>query len=389
MDEEMTNAGVGVDYDIMDLFKRTAGAAARETANNAERFGFSDVAESRGESAHLLETFSDYLPSVLEGIGTKNLVADAMYGFTGKSHYFRSISQDAVASIVNDVAPSGAFPLSISMFLATASPEWFKDEKRAADLLLGWKEACMQARVVWGGGETQTLQDIIVPGAFVLAGSATGTIRPKRNLIKGDIEHGDAIVILESSGIHANGLTMARKIAEKKDSPAQRMQNLRLQGHHKKHDGYLSKLSDGRTYGDALLDPTPIYSPFIEDCLDQRIRIHYAVNVTGHGLRKFMRLNKPFAYVIEILPKPKPVFEFIQENGPVSDYEMFGNFNMGAGFALYVPESDVKKVLELAATSYLNKFGVIHAGHIEASDEKKVIIKPKNLEYSADTLKIR
>ena len=84
---------------------------------------------------------------------------------------------------------------------------------------------------------------------------------------------------------------------------------------------------------------------------DRGVDIHYAVNITGHGWRKLMRAPAPFAYVIDRLPAPHPVFEFIQAHGDIDDAEAFGNFNMGAGFAIYVPAGDAETVLEWPRTS--------------------------------------
>ncbi len=371
MTDKMTYAGVGVDYDAMDPFKRMAQLAARDTANNIRRLGFSEVEISRGESVYLIETPDSYLAQVEEGLGTKNLVADDMYRLTGKS-YYDHIAQDTVAAIVNDMITLGAIPVSLAMHLAVGDSNWFDDYKRCRNLVEGWKKACNLARCVWGGGETSTLKDVVVLESVVLSGSAMGIIKPKKRLITANIQHGDAIIIIESSGIHANGLTLARKIADKLP------------------DGYLTNLEDGRTYGETLLDPTLIYVPLIEDCLNRGISIHYAVNITGHGWRKLMRATQPFAYIIEHLPKQLPIFDFLQKHGPVDDMEAYGNFNMGAGFALYVPGVDVKKVLDVIHSyEYLNRFGACYAGHIERSDEKKVVIKPKGLEYSSATLGVR
>lgn len=364
-----TYAGTGVNYDAMDPFKRMAQFAARETAGNISRLNdgeFREFEPSRGESVYLIEATKSYFAHVEEGLGTKNLVADAMYALTGKS-YYDHIAQCTVAMIVNDLVTLGALPLSVAMHLAVGVSDWFNDENRTRDLINGWKKACDLARCTWGGGETPTLKGVVVPEAVVLSGSAIGIVKPKERLVKGLIQADDAIVIIESSGIHANGLTLARKIADKLP------------------EGYLTKLSDGRAYGEALLDPTHIYVGFVEDCLDAGIKIHYAVNVTGHGWRKLMRATQPFAYVIDALPTELPVFSFIQEHGPVDDQEAYGNLNMGAGFALYVSEADAPKVLDVAHNLGL---GALVAGHIEAGD-KKVVIKPKGLEYAGETLAVR
>jgi phosphoribosylformylglycinamidine cyclo-ligase len=385
MADKVTYAGVGVSYDAMDPFKRMAQLAGRETAanisclNNGE---FRELEMSRGESVYLVEAAKSYFAHVEEGLGTKNLVADEMYRLTGIS-YYDQIAQDTVAMIVNDMITLGALPISIAMHLAAGESQWFEDEKRCRDLIQGWKNACNLARCVWGGGETPTLKGIVVPGTVVLSGSAMGLVKPKERLISPDrIQHGDAIMFAESSGIHANGLTMARHIAE--GLP----------------EGYLTKIGSeacrhdgcGRYYGDALLDPTFIYVPLIRECLDRGINIHYAVNVTGHGWRKLMRAKEPFAYVIERLPNCPPIFDFIQRHGPVDDDEAYGNLNMGAGFALYVAQRDVSKVLEaneaVKAMNTANSFRVFQAGHIERG-EKKVLIKPKNLEYRGESLGVR
>ena len=365
---KMTYAGVGVDYEAMDPFKRLAQLAGRETAKNILRLGFFEVEMSRGESAYLMDAGDHYVAHVEEGLGTKDLVADAMYRLTGKS-YYDCIARCTVAMIVNDMITLGALPLAVAMHLAVGVSSWFRDEKRCGDLIEGWKKACELARCTWGGGETPTLKGIVNPDAAVLSGSAVGVVKPKSRLINAaNIRHGDAIVIIGSSGIHANGLTLAREIAEKLPN------------------GYRTKLSDGRIYGEALLDPTIIYVPLVEDCFNEGVDIHYAVNITGHGWRKLMRATQPFAYIIDHIPVPHPVFSFIQEHGPVDDKEAYANLNMGAGFALYVRDSDVRKVLTIAPVLGMS---VLRAGYVESSKVKKVIINPVGLEYLGSTLGVR
>ena len=367
----MTYAGTGVNYDAMDPFKRMAQQAARETDGNMNHIGNGEywtVKFSRGESAFLINVNGEnhFLAHVEEGLGTKNLVADAVYDGHGKS-YYDQIAQCTVAMIVNDLITLGALPLSVAMHLAVGNSDWFNDKKRTGDLINGWRNACNLARCTWGGGETPTLKGVVIPEAVVLSGSAIGIIKPKERLIAGPIQHGDAIVIIESSGIHANGLTLARKIADKLP------------------EGYHTKLSDGRTYGETLLDPTHIYVGLVEDCLDAGVNIHYAVNVTGHGWRKLMRATQPFTYVIDTLPTQLPIFDFLQQHGPVDDQEAYGNLNMGAGFVLYVDEAQANQVIDIAKKNGLRAFV---AGHIE-DGEKKVVIKPKNLVFGGETLAVR
>src|SRR4030043_320687 len=368
MIEKMTDAGVGVDYEAMDPFKRLAQLAGRETATNILRLGVSEVEMSRGESAYLMDAGDHYVAHVEEGLGTKDLVADAMYRLTGKS-YYDHIAQCTVAMIVNDMITLGALPLSVAMHLAVGVSSWFSDEERCGDLIHGWKKACELARCTWGGGEPPTLKGIVHPDTAVLSGSAVGIVKPKSRLINAaNIQDGDAIRIIGSSGIHANGLTLAREIAEKLPN------------------GYLTKLGDGRLYGEAFLDRTTIYVPLVEDCFNEGVEIHYAVNITGHGWRKLMRATQPFAYIIDHIPVPHPVFSFIQEHGPVDDQEAYANLNMGAGFALYVRESDVRKVLTIAP---LLGMSTSQAATIESSKVKRVIINPLGLEYLGSTRGVR
>lgn len=370
-EKPLTYAGVGVRYDLMDPFKRDAQAAARATAGNIKRLGFTEVEMSRGESAYLVETPDSYLAQVEEGLGTKNLVADAMYQLTGRSYYDR-VAQDTVAMIVNDLITLGALPISVAMHLAAGSSNWFEDVDRTSDLILGWRHACDLARCTWGGGETPTLKGIVEPSTVVLSGSAIGVIKPKSRLIRGNIEAGDVIILIESSGIHANGLTTARAIAAKLPQ------------------GYLTELPNGRTYGETLLEPTRIYVPIIEDCISRGVDIHYAVNVTGHGWRKLMRSQLPFTYVIDELPTPLPIFDFMMQHGPIELKDAYGDLNMGAGFALYVPRSDVRKVFDvLEEYEGANRFGAVIAGHIYPSARRKVVISPLHLEFTSETLAVR
>jgi phosphoribosylformylglycinamidine cyclo-ligase len=318
--ERMTYAGAGVDYEALDRFKRRAQLAGRSTADVLRRLGVAEVEMSRGESAYLLETEDAFLAHVEEGLGTKNLVADAMYRLDSGRTFYDHIAQDTVAMIVNDMVTLGALPLAVAMHLGAGSSEWFKDDRRAEDLVNGWRHACELSRCAWGGGETPTLAGVVEPQTVVLAGSAIGLIKPKSRLIRANIQPGDTIVMFESSGIHANGLTLARAIAERVPK------------------GYLALLRDGRTYGEALLDPTHIYVGLVEECLNAGVGIHYAVNITGHGWRKLMRSRDALSYVIDTLPAPHPVFEFMQRHGT----SMTGGdaTNMGVGFALYVAEKD-------------------------------------------------
>lgn len=373
----LSYADSGVDYEALDRFKRLAQVKASATASNVQRLGFSENQNSRGESVYLLEDVDFYLAHVEEGLGTKILVADAMRKFTDVSYYVW-IAQDTVAMIVNDMVTLGALPLSVAMHLAVGHTSWFDDEVRSRDIVNGWQSACNMAGAVWAGGETPTLQGVIYPDTALLGGSAMGIISPKDRIIAGDIQSGDVIIMLTASGIHANGLTLARKIAE----------SLGVSAFGK---GYLTTMPNGRSFGATLLDPTPIYVPHVAACLNAGIRVHYCVNITGHGWRKLMRHPGNFAYVVERLPPQLQIFEFIQAKGPVTNAEAYSTFNMGAGFALYVHRDDADRAVTIINKLRHSDVGVhaFRAGRIESSDQRKVVIRPVDLVYEAASLRIR
>lgn len=362
-----TYAASGVDYSSVDPIKVLAQKRAKATADKLGSFGGQEVADSRGESAYVWEEGDVYRSLVIEGLGTKNLVADAVRQFTGRSHY-DTIAQDTIAMIVNDLVVVGALPQVVNAYWAVGDPDWMRDEERARDLIEGWGRACQAIGAAWGGGETPTLKDIIVPGTIDIGGSAVGIINPKERLVLGDkLAAGDKIVLIESSGIHANGITFIRSLAAK--SP----------------DIYQAELSDGRTFGEAILSPTHLYVDLVRDLLEAGLELHYMVNITGHGWRKLMRATAQFSYLIDKIPPAPAEFGFMQEQSGADEQEMYGNFNMGAGFAVYVPAEQAEKVVEIAAAQQLKAWV---AGRVETGP-KRVVIEPKGITFDGETLEVR
>jgi phosphoribosylformylglycinamidine cyclo-ligase len=358
----------GVNYDTLDAFKRACQRAAANTRESLDLHNLTEPPGVRGESAYLVETPDEFLAHVEEGLGTKNLVADAMAQLTSRSFY-HAIGVDTVATIVNDLITCGALPFSVAMHAAVGDAAWFSDTRRAQDLADGFAEGCRQAGAVWGGGETPALKDIIAPNTIALAGSAVGRIHPKSHRIVGDVRAGDAIIFLASSGVQTNGLTLCRALAA-------RLPN-----------GYLTRIEDGRSFGEALLDPSVVYVRFIAACQRANLPLHYVVHMTGHGWRKLMRLQEPFVYQITSVPHPHPVFAFIMEQGPVDPREAYATFNMGAGFAAYVDAADAHRCVELARA---NGYNAMLAGHITKEGSRKAVeIGPLGIGFEADTLQVR
>src|SRR5688572_24176077 len=261
-------AAAGVDYSTLDASKILAQRAARATAANLATHGAIEIEASRGESAYLVDVGGTLIASITECLGTKALVADAVRVFSGRSHY-DTIAQDTVAMAVNDLITVGATPLSMHAYWAAGSSEWFADRARTEDLVRGWAAACAVCGVAWGGGETPALSGVVEASRIDLAASCVGVVKSRDRLMLGErLAAGDAIVLLGSSGIHANGISLARKLVERLP------------------DGYRTRIGDGRTFGEALLDPTLLYVPVTERLFATGVRPHYAVNVTGHGWRK-------------------------------------------------------------------------------------------------------
>ncbi len=358
----------GVNYDQLDAFKRACQQAAAKTTPALASHGLSETKDTRGESAYLIESADEFLAHVEEGLGTKNLVADAMLELTGRSFY-RNIGIDTVATIVNDLITTGALPLSVAMHAAVGDAAWFTDARRSDPLAAGFAEGCIAANAVWGGGETPTLRGIVDPRTIVLAGSAVGRVRPKANRIEGNLSDGDAIVLLASSGVQTNGLTLCRALADRLPQ------------------GYLTPIEGGRTYGEALLDPSVIYVRYIAALQQAGVRPHYAAHITGHGWRKLMRLAEPFVYRMTELRDPLPIFRFLMRAGPVELIEAYATFNMGAGFAVYVHRSEADTCLRLARETGYDAWvgGTVH----KQGERKAVELVPLGLTYEEETLQMR
>jgi phosphoribosylformylglycinamidine cyclo-ligase len=357
----------GVDYASIDPLKILAQRAAASTAGNLARHGLREIAASRGESAYVVDCGDFYLASITECLGTKALVADAMRAITGRS-YYDLIAQDTLAMALNDIITVGATPVSVHAYWASGGSEWFADAERARDLVEGWRAACDRSGVAWGGGETPALAGVVESGRIDLAASCVGLIRPKSRLTLGErLGDGDAIVLLASSGIHANGVSLARKLVERLP------------------DGYRTTLADNSMYGEALLTPTVLYSPVTEALAAAGIVPHYSANITGHGWRKLMRHPGGFSYRIHTLPLVPPVLSFIAERAGLPPRESYGSLNMGAGFALFVAASEAERCVEIARSCGVEAWnaGVVRSG------ERQVVIEPLYLTFEADELHVR
>ncbi len=368
--EGLSYGGAGVDYGLIDPLKVAAQRAAASTAVHLDAHGLSEVESSRGESAYVVDVGPFYLASIVECLGSKVLVADAMAQLTGRSFY-AGIAQDTIAMAVNDLVTVGATPLVVQAYWAAGGSDWFADAARSRALVDGWKRACDHCGIAWGGGETPALAGIVESGRIDLAASCTGIVSPKERLSLGErLGAGDVIVLLASSGIHANGLSLARQLADRLPH------------------GYLTPLAGSAvpiSYGEALLEPTLLYSPITEALHKAGVRPHYCANITGHGWRKLLRHRAELSYRIHTLPDVPPVLRFIQEEAGMSDRDAYGTFNMGAGFAIFVAAEDGARTVDV-----IRKAGVDAwvAGDVEAG-AKMLRIEPLGIEYAGSELGLR
>lgn len=362
-DRKISYKKSGVDYKVLDKIKIEAQKSALKTSRNLKTHSFSEVKNSRGESAYVFQKDNNYFATVIEGLGTKNLIADDL--MSSKKSYYEIIGWDTVATIVNDLATVGAIPISINAYWAVGDSNWFSNEKRSIDLIKGWMDACNFAKVSWGGGETPTLKGIIEKNACDLGGSAFGIIG-KKPILDTSLSEKDRIVLIKSSGVNANGITLVREIAK-------RLPN-----------GYKTKI-EKKNFGELLLTKTNIYSGLVDDLLKNNVEVHYIVNITGHGLRKIMRSKRDFTYVLEKLFPKEKLFSFMQEKTKLSDRQAYATWNMGQDYALFVPEKHVEKALKIIKE---NKFVGLNAGFVKKG-ARKIIVKSLGFSYTSNELNLK
>jgi len=357
-------SSAGVDYNALDAGKRSALTEALATSELLARRGGRAIDESRGEPAFVFECRGQTLALVVEGLGTKSIIARQMYDQLGPVT-FEHVAYDTVAAIVNDLCCVGALTLVVNAYFATGSSDWYRDGERQAALLAGWRQACVDAGAVWGGGESPSLPELLAADDIELAGSAVGIIPEGHRPILGEaLAPGDEIVIVASSGLHANGASLARKVAA--ELP----------------DGYMTSLPSGRSFGQALLDPSLLYSPLVEALLVAHLEVHYLSHITGHGLLKLMRPRRELGYRIDKLPPVPEVLSFLVERADLSPAAAYSTFNMGCGFAVYCPPGLGAEVVRLAANLDLRAHV---AGHVEAGP-RRVVLSEIDVVYESEHL---
>jgi len=296
-EEGLTYAAAGV-----DIAESEAATAALVGA----------AGEFEGDYAGLVDIGEQYLALATDGVGTKLLVAEAVEDYS-------TVGIDCIAMNVNDLVAQGVEPVAFVDYLAVEEP----DDETAEQLGTGLRRGAKQADVALVGGETAVMPDVI--RGLDIAGTAAG-LAPHDGIFDGRARPGDALVGWPASGIHSNGLTLAREAVTRA------------------HD-YTDPFppAPDRTIAEELLEPTRIYTDVLEPLRTHET--HAAAHVTGGGWTNLHRMGA-HRYEVTDPFDAQPIFEFVQFEGDVSDEEMHRTFNMGTGFVAALPPADAAAVAD-------------------------------------------
>ncbi|ACS89132.1 MAG: Phosphoribosylformylglycinamidine cyclo-ligase [Thermococcus sibiricus] len=310
----LTYAQAGVDDEKTQKALKSIISLAKATFE-FRRGKIGEPKEDIGHYAALMDFGSFYLAMTTDGVGTKTLVAEAV----GK---YDNIGVDMIAMNVNDLICLGAEPVALVDYLAVREP----DEEVFQEIAKGIYEGAKQSGIAIVGGETAVLPELV--NGFDLAGTAIGVVEKDKVVTGKDINPGDAVIGISSSGIHSNGLTLARKLLIPKYG--------------------LEYEFEGKKLWEHLLEPTRIYVKAVLELL-KRVEVHGLAHITGGGLLNLKRLTS-YGFSLE-MPPISGIFKLIHENGVPLD-EMFKVFNMGVGFVVVVDEKDKEDALETLNKHY-------------------------------------
>ena len=339
----MTYANTGV-----DIFKEEK--AIKEILSSIKTQRREGIGKPLGGHYAGMIEFGEYaLVLCTDGVGSKVLIANEMKKWD-------TIGIDCIAMNVNDAICVGAEPLAFVDYLAIADPK----PEITREIGKGLAKGAELSNISIIGGETASLPEII--NGFDLAGTCLAYVKKEEIILGENINPGDVIIGLSSSGLHSNGYTLARKIVEKTGLSYT--------------DVFPDDEYPGKTIGEVLLTPTCIYVKEIIALL-KNIKVHGIAHITGGGLRNLLRLNKKVKFVINNPFKPQPIFSFLQKQGNVEDKEMYQTFNMGMGLAVVVSDKDAEDAMKILKN--FSKSEVKIVGRIKKG--KGVYVPDLNLQY--------
>ena len=286
-----------------------------------------------------------------DGVGTKVLVAHAL-------RRYETVGIDLIAMNVNDILCVGAEPIALVDYIAIPGP----DDDLLAGFAEGLIEGARQARISIPGGEIAQVRELLRSHepdgrtGFDVVGTAVGVVPLERVSVGADVRPGDVVLGLPSSGIHSNGLTLARRVL--------------AQGHGA--EAYAERPAElaGRSIGEEMLVPTRIYVPEVMAVLDAGIRPRALVHITGDGFLNLLRVAaRGVGFVLDQLLDSQGVFALIAGRGGIPPEEMFLSLNMGTGFCLVVAEADADRTLGLLRAI---EPGARAIGRVVADDLRRV-----------------
>jgi phosphoribosylformylglycinamidine cyclo-ligase len=279
------------------------------------------------------------LATSTDGVGTKVAIAQEL-------DRHDTIGFDLVGMVVDDLVVCGAEPLFMTDYIACGKV----DPERIAAIVQGIAMACAEAGCALLGGETAEHPGLLEPHEYDLAGAATGVVEQNAILGSERVRPSDAVLAMESSGLHSNGYSLVRHVLNKEPSWTL--------------DRYVPEL--GRTLGDELLTPTRIYA---QHCLAliEAVEVHAMCHVTGGGLANNLARVIPGSCDVRIdrtTWRPQPIFGLIQQLGGISQPDMEATFNMGIGMLAVLPQASVDEAVGLLAGHGLRSWvcGSVTAG---------------------------
>lgn len=276
-----------------------------------------DIITDSGHFAALVELGDKAIAMSTDGVGSKILIAKMM-------NKYDTVGIDCIAMVVNDILCVGAEPIALVDYLAVEEPNPEIAEEIAEGLVKGAEES----KIAIIGGETASLPGIIKD--FDLAGTGIGFVDKDKIITGENIQEGDVLIGLKSSGIHSNGLSLARKAIFE-------------DGGFKVED----KIPNSDiTIGEELLKPTQLYVKAIVDLLKHDFNIKGLAHMTGGGVNNLSRLKKGIGFEITDYPEPQEIFKLIYKQG-VPIKEMYKVFNMGIGFMVIATEDEADEIIDV------------------------------------------
>ena len=260
-----------------------------------------------------------------------------------------TVGIDCVAMCVNDIICVGAKPLVFLDYIACGKnvPE------RIAEIVSGVAEGCVQSGAALSGGETAEMPGFYPEDEYDLAGFAVGVVDKDKILDNTTMEEGDVIIGLPSSGVHSNGFSLVRKVFDVESADLKTP---------------LPEL-EGKSLGEALLEPTKIYvKPIL--ALLKEVPVSAISHITGGGFYENIPRSIPDGYKAVINKhgiKVLPIFKLLQERGNISEHDMFNTYNMGVGMTVVVPKADAHKALKILHDNGEDAYVI---GYIAKGEEK-------------------